>query len=320
MKKIIGALLLATVFMGCAGKPATEWVSDFDAAQAVAKEQKKSILLVFTGIEWDQVSAGVKESLIDTPEFIKAAGKKYELVQIDIPIEEGTVEAAELEKRYELANKYSLQTTPGFVLIDSEGNKYASISYSEELNTVETLTAKFAESEKEYKEIVSLKSKTDRAKGTAKVKLIDELYEKTPAEQRDSLLTYIAEVPTLDPENTTGLVGKYKLQQAYVDASGLMQAGDFAGVCELFKSTAEDPMVTGEDKQNAYYMEAYISFSSGISSLEEVLVMLENAVAAAPESAAATDIAYTIEQLKSSATETEGTQAPAVQGDAAAAN
>lgn len=266
---------------------ATEWVKDYDAVQESAKERNKDILLAFTGVDWDNISGKFEKDIMQNQEFIKKIGKKFELAQIDIPSGENEVSEEEMQKIFTYAMMYGLETTPSLILLNKEGTRYGIVAYSEDMG-LEAVIEAIEKEEFSYNELGKLKADIEKAKGVKKVKLIDELYEKSSDEEKGQMTDYILEVPTLDPDNKSGLLGKYKLLAAYSEAGLYMQRGDVVSARDLLIHIAEDTAVEPEYAQEALYTAAYISALSGLMTTQEeidyVCSLIEKSINIYPES------------------------------------
>ena len=266
---------------------ATEWVKDYETVLETATERNKSILLAFTGKTWDESSAAFESDIMNDQEFIKKMGKKYELAHIDIPGGEDEVSEDEMQTIFTYAMMYGLETTPSLILINPEGKSYGVVAYSASMG-MESVIEAVEDAEKSFKEIAKLKTDIEKASGVKKVQLIDELYEKSSDEEKSNMTEYILEVQTLDPENKSGLLGKYKLLAAYSEAGLYMQRGDVFSARDLLVRTAEDSAVEPEYAQEAYYTAAYITALSGLMTTQQeidyVCSLIEKSINIYPES------------------------------------
>ena len=145
-----------------------------------------------------------------------------------------------------------------------------------------------------------------KAQGFDRVKLIDAYVEAIPIQFRPTLTDLASEVLELDPENKTGLLGKFKLQKA-IEAVGtaFAQASGFeAALNDLLILIDEPNMLNARQKQDAYYMLGYFSAQSGKVPKDEVIAYMQQAYNAAPDTQEAAHLASLIESL----TGTTGTQ------------
>ena len=64
---------------------ASEWLTDLPKAQAQAKEEKKMVLLDFTGSDWCGWCIKLHNEVFSKPEFAEYARKNLVLVEVDFP-------------------------------------------------------------------------------------------------------------------------------------------------------------------------------------------------------------------------------------------
>ncbi len=314
MKKhvLIALAALALVLAGC-GKAQTAWITDFEEAKALSEKNGKDLLVVFTGSDWDIPSQELAAAVF-TEDFFPKASSKYVLCNIDV-IQDSTKTTPEAQdKVYEVIASYGVQTMPYFVLQTSTGDLYASgTPPAEAVPAVEpegketpaattdiksflNYLASFKESRTK---LVNLKKAIDKSSGVEKAKNIDAFVELLSPYQRDKYADLIKEVPTLDAANEAGLLGKYSLQTAYLDAVTAYQAGNLTEAAESFKKLIDTGILDAAQTQEAWYMTSYLYAMSGTVKNEQIIEWLETAIAADPANPGAMQIQATIEQIKS---------------------
>ena len=255
-------------------------------------------MLLFSGDEWDDnTSKNLKESVFNTDAFIKKAGKRFVLVNLDIPLDENGVSEEELEKLYVLAATYAVERTPTIVLLDKEGSSYGTITDLDVMSSTEELLKSVDTIELNRKKIAALTKKIAVSKGIQKVKLIDEMFEATDLSGRESMIDYIREIPELDPSNKTGVLGKYLLYLAYFDVGSYLQNNQPEEAVNCFLNLTKIESLAAEEKQQAFYMAAYLSAYTGQGSKELILDYLKKAIDMAPESEAADSIRQTYDYI-----------------------
>ena len=297
--------ILAAAVIGCGiwflvtNATATKtWINDFEAAKTAAEKGRKNIMLLFSGDEWDDnTSKNLKESVFNTDAFIKKAGKRFVLVNLDIPLDENGVSEEELEKLYVLAATYAVERTPTIVLLDKEGSSYGTITDLDVMSSTEELLKSVDTIELNRKKIAALTKKIAVSKGIQKVKLIDEMFEATDLSGRESMIDYIREIPELDPSNKTGVLGKYLLYLAYFDVGSYLQNNQPEEAVNCFLNLTKIESLAAEEKQQAFYMAAYLSAYTGQGSKELILDYLKKAIDMAPESEAADSIRQTYDYI-----------------------
>jgi thioredoxin-related protein len=312
--KLIGAALLALTLIGGAftscSKPQTAWITDFEAAKTETKKQRKDLLIVFTGSDWNDESKALIADVF-TADFFKKAAKDYVLCNIDVVQDEKVMPKDTIDANYKLATKYNVQAMPTFVLLTPEGDLYANAALTEEAKTLDGLMTYLGGYKDARKKLVDLKNKVKSSSGANKAKAIDAFLEVIDSSQRESYGEMIRQVPSLDKDNKAGLRGKYQLQVAYLDAIALYQKGSMTEAGDCFIKLAEEATLDPGQSQEAWYMGAYMYALSGTADNAKVVGWLEKAVAADPKNPGATQIQATIDQLKATPAST-----PAAKGAA----
>ena len=95
-------------------------MDDLDKAFAVAKEAKKPVLAEFTGSDWCPPCIRMHKEVFSKKEFIDKAGRKFVLVQIDIPNGKPEVK----EKNQPLLEKHKVRGVPTVILFGPDGKEF----------------------------------------------------------------------------------------------------------------------------------------------------------------------------------------------------
>ena len=96
------------------------WETNVEEAIALAKKEKKSVMLEFTGSDWCPPCIMMSKKVFSKEEFLKEASEKFVLVHLDFPNGD-----PELKKKNEpYAEKYEIEGFPTVVLLDSEGKEF----------------------------------------------------------------------------------------------------------------------------------------------------------------------------------------------------
>ncbi len=103
------------------------WSTDLEKAFKQAKEEKKSVLVEFTGSDWCPPCIAMRKNVFSKKEFIEAASKNYILVELDFP--NGDKELK--EKNQPFAKKYKIEGFPTVILFNSEGKEFTRFFASE---------------------------------------------------------------------------------------------------------------------------------------------------------------------------------------------
>jgi thioredoxin-related protein len=313
MKKLltIAGLALFLLLCGCASKP--QWLSDYAEGQKLAEKNNKMIFLLFSADETDEKNREFKK-IFDTPE-VKKVLKEYVLVNIDFsesryvaaePPEDAddkVIEAAGkelelLERDFEMAQKYSVQGLPTIYLLTKEGYIITTIGIDTETITTDQFLTQLEEKKSVIDSTYALFQKIETTQGLEKVLAIDELYEATESQYRFLLFSFFAQVPQLDPDNESGVLGKFILQNTNFVAMELLSAGDYESAIQKFATIAENPILKPLEKQEALFTVAYLFANTGTEDITKILDYLQRAYDAAPDTETAPAISAIIAELK----------------------
>ena len=129
MRKIIIGLLAGwTLLQASADEPT--WLTDVPKALAQAKEEKKLVILDFTGSDWCSWCIKLHKEVFSKPEFAEYAKKHLVLVEVDFP--RGKKQSDELKKANEqLSTKYKIEGFPTIVVLNADGKKVGETGYVE---------------------------------------------------------------------------------------------------------------------------------------------------------------------------------------------
>ena len=104
------------------------WLSDFNEAKVKALEEKKPILIDFTGSDWCGWCIKLQEEVFNQTDFIKYASESLVLVEIDFP--KKNVQSEELKAQNKaLAEKYSIRGFPTVLLLSPEAELIEKTGY-----------------------------------------------------------------------------------------------------------------------------------------------------------------------------------------------
>jgi protein disulfide-isomerase len=106
----------------------TTWLTNFDAAQARARAEKKWLLIDFTGSDWCPPCIMLERQVFAQPEFKAYAAQHLVLLQVDFPRrkELSDEQKAANEK---LAERFEIDGFPTVVVLDSAGKILGQLGY-----------------------------------------------------------------------------------------------------------------------------------------------------------------------------------------------
>lgn len=315
IKPIIGALAIAVFFTGCsvsakAGK--NGWYVDYDAAKKEAQKKNKNLLIFFSVVDNDEESRTLKEKVFDTKEFVSALSKRFILVNLDFSAslsgdgedqsEKGKKEAEELQRKIDymgyIASLYNVDSIPSVFLATKEGYCAAKIETSDEDAALEAYIKLIESKTDDLDKINTLADAVRAASGVEKVRAIDALSEATDDTRRLLLADLFRTISSLDPNDETGLAGKYILLTAVSDASTFYMQRDFAPAIQALASAAEDERLSASERQQAYYYAGELLTTTGSTDYKAVFDYFQKSYDADPESEYAPRIAEMLVALK----------------------
>ena len=99
------------------GESRGEWLVDYQAARALAREKDLPILLNFSGTEWCPPCIQMATNVFCAPEWKAFAAEKVIPVLVDMPKDPGELSG----ERRELAARFGVQGVPVCFVLDSDG-------------------------------------------------------------------------------------------------------------------------------------------------------------------------------------------------------
>ena len=107
---------------------AQNWLTDHAAAVRAAQEQKKPLLMFFTGSDWCSWCKKLNAEVLSTQEFQAYANTKLILMEVDFP--RGKPQPKELqEQNNKLQEQYQIEGYPTVIIVDADGKPKGSLGY-----------------------------------------------------------------------------------------------------------------------------------------------------------------------------------------------
>jgi protein disulfide-isomerase len=120
MKKLFHTLAACLAVLQVSA--AEDWLTDLPAAKAKAKEEKKLVLIDFTGSDWCPPCKALHKNVLATSEFGEYAKKNLVLVDIDFP--NAKKQSPELKKANNaLKDQFKIEGFPTIVVLDADGKE-----------------------------------------------------------------------------------------------------------------------------------------------------------------------------------------------------
>ena len=185
------------------------WLTDMDAAKKEAAEQKKDLMIEFTGSDWCPPCKYLRSTILDSPEFANYADKnKLVLVELDFPRTPGKISKELMKEREDIMRRYGVTGFPTVMMMDGTGAPHARIvgptktapEYLEKLENARELKNSL------NGEIAAARMLSDSERAAALAKAL----EKVPEELQGYHKELIAEIMASDPEDRFGYGKKEK--------------------------------------------------------------------------------------------------------------
>lgn len=127
MKKIALSLMMAWMTLQISAAE-LNWMTDLPAAQSKAKEEKKMVLMDFTGSDWCGWCIKLNKEIFNTEQFAAYAKTNLVLVEIDFPRRKKQSDALK-KANQALQEKYKVKGYPTIIVLNSEGKQIGELGY-----------------------------------------------------------------------------------------------------------------------------------------------------------------------------------------------
>ena len=152
MRKAVLLLAAASLLLLASCKKKVLWQTDFDAALGDAGATGRSVLVLFSGEDWDGKSSVFRSEVLDTDEFKDSVKDSYVLLNIDLSEaeqakaiaaedadEKARAEAeklrADIETKTGILRRYGVSSYPSIYLLSEDGYVLSIVQYSEGLTS-----------------------------------------------------------------------------------------------------------------------------------------------------------------------------------------
>ncbi|MBV9463270.1 MAG: thioredoxin family protein [Verrucomicrobiae bacterium] len=106
------------------------WLEDYDQAMRYAREDRKLVLMDFTGSDWCGWCMKLESEVFSQPEFKEYAEKNLILLRLDFP--HHTPQSPSVKSQNEkLAQQYGIDGFPTIIVLNASGSKVGTLGYME---------------------------------------------------------------------------------------------------------------------------------------------------------------------------------------------
>jgi thioredoxin-related protein len=271
------------------------WQTNFDAATARAKAEKKLLLVDFTGSDWCGWCIKLKGEVFDKQLFRSEAPKRFVLVELDFPHEKEL--SKELKEQNEkLREEFKVQGYPTILMLDAEGKLIGRTGYRPD--GPEEYVKHLGEMIQSHEEILAATAKLKKAKGLDRARLLDQLIEDYAKLDREADETgdWCKEIIALDAQNKAGLKPKYECRLLMAQFAEFKDAGKFDEAKAVIGKIVAMQGASGQQKQEAYFALGEVCFRQ--KDFPGIVRSLNKALDAAPDSAKVAGIKAMIARFK----------------------
>ena len=298
-KHILAAACAASLGFTSAFAAGEGWTHDYAAAKKQAAEEKKDLLLDFTGSDWCPPCKMLTANILSKPEFRELTKDKYVLVELDFPQDETKVSEETRKQNEELQGKYAIEGYPTILLCDADGRPYAKTGFQqggpeEYVKHLDELQAAKATRDKAFAD-------ADKAEGPAKAKALVSALEAMDLADGAVAEFYpkvIDQIKAADPKDETGFAAKIAMKKKFAayekELNGFATKQDHDGALAFVEKSSGE--FEGELKQQIVATKAMILARQ--EKFDEAIKVLDEAKAIAPDSEMAAQFDGFKEQLE----------------------
>ena len=128
---MVGLVFAAFAAVAAGTSTPAGFTDDLDAAMKRAQANGRKILTVFSGSDWCIWCKRLEEEILSKDAFVKNATNAYELVYIDIPMDEKLLSETGRRNNRRLIGKYGVQGFPTVLVLDAGGEVVAQFGYEQ---------------------------------------------------------------------------------------------------------------------------------------------------------------------------------------------
>lgn len=188
------------------------WETDIQVALTKAKEEKKDLLMNFTGSDWCIWCIRLDKEVFGTEAFSKVAPENFILVKVDFPNDKSGQTEDIQKKNNEWQKKLGVNGFPSVYLVDSEGRPYAKTGY--QAGGPEKYLASLEELRKVRVTRDEAFAKAEKLEGVEKAQALDEALSQLDESLATSFYAdVIKQIAELDKDDVGGLRSKYYAAQ-----------------------------------------------------------------------------------------------------------
>ncbi|MFT4513672.1 MAG: thioredoxin-related protein [Planctomycetota bacterium] len=197
------------------------WMTDFAAATAKAKAEKKDLLLDFTGSDWCGWCTKLDAEVFAHADFQQAALKNFVLVKIDIRQNKSGMSKDLIAQNDALVFRFGITNFPTLLMMDSQTNVYDMLGY--EKGGPGPFNEAMAAKRKQALGFKAALTMAAQKQGIERARAIDDGLSALPKTIMHLNFELMNQVVTLDGDGQAGLKPKYAELVTKIEESRLLQ-------------------------------------------------------------------------------------------------
>lgn len=126
IKLFVLAISLSFIYSSCSVSKSAEhgWLTNYEKGLEIAKKEKKSVLVLFTGSDWCPPCKKLHHEVLESEDFKKFASKNLVLVEMDFPRKkQNQLEKEQTIYNNQLKGKFNIRGFPSVIILDKNGKE-----------------------------------------------------------------------------------------------------------------------------------------------------------------------------------------------------
>jgi thioredoxin-related protein len=288
------------------------WSSDFEASKKKAAEEKKDLLMDFTGSDWCGWCIKLNKEVFQEDAFKTGVKDKFVLVEVDFPKDESKLSEATKKQNAELQTKYAIQGYPTIILADATGKPFATTGYRE--GGAAGYVKHLDELREKKGKLVKALADAEKAEGVEKAKQLVSALKDSGLEESVIDTWYsdtVQEIKKADPKDESGFVKGIEQKKAFDALQEKLvpsiQGGDMEAAMKTLDDAAKSGTYSGKYLQIIVATKASLFASQG--KWDDAIKSTDEAIAVDPKG----ELAPQLANMKARLEEKKGESKPKVE-------
>ena len=129
LPKLLASLACLLLLVSPASADKTDWEHDIKEALQTAADEKKDLLIDFTGSDWCHWCIQLTKEVFSDTDFVAKAEQSFVLTELDFPSDRDNQPERIAVQNNEWSERLEIDGFPTVILADSTGRPYAKLGY-----------------------------------------------------------------------------------------------------------------------------------------------------------------------------------------------